>query len=513
MNLKVLHGSEIISDKIKNGNLYYRKLVTDKINKSTLTLENLIVIEYINDDLNDESYLIKQNILGCWNSECNSVIYSSHNKSFNQSIISKEMHKLSLSEPSHMTLLLGDNLYPRPDFIKIKQNITEQNNNTSNDKKFPINYKSIINNGFMCFKNAVQPNHPFFLILGNHDEDINVMDYEINLTYTEAILTYDTEKKINILNQTNGWIMPEEFYVLKIKDWHYLMLNSNVIIDEDIDNNIGVKSYQEHLIKLYLDTYYSSIEDKKVIICIHEPFYALGHKEKKNIIDNRTSSFYTNIVLQYKHKIHSIFAADEHDTQHLYDKINDIQHIVASGAPYSGGDIIFYPHSHNTEQFDIIQTYNSNILPINLLTKNRLTTNFNIIEVSYQNTTLTINNNINFDEFINDFRKKESVIEKKTGKKKKGDKLKPIAGESIPISGESKPISGEPQKTDLNIEILNAINGQCKEFNEKYEKIYKYIELSNNFETNLNVNFTQEKINDLEMIYEGIVRNMEIAKL
>ena len=41
-------------------------------------------------------------------------------------------------------------------------------------------------NNSNCFKNAVQPNHPFFLILGNHDADDNVMNYEINLTYNKS---------------------------------------------------------------------------------------------------------------------------------------------------------------------------------------------------------------------------------------------------------------------------------------------------------------------------------------
>ena len=52
-----------------------------------------------------------------------------------------------------MTILLGDNLYDRPDFIKLKPEFTESSDIDSLPelKKRPKNFKSIIQNGFDCF--------------------------------------------------------------------------------------------------------------------------------------------------------------------------------------------------------------------------------------------------------------------------------------------------------------------------------------------------------------------------
>ena len=76
------------------------------------------------------------------------------------------------------------------------------------DGKAPNNYKSIIENGFNCFKNVVDENHHFFLILGNHDADEQVMTYEIKKTYEGATITTPTTTTIPATTATTATTEP-----------------------------------------------------------------------------------------------------------------------------------------------------------------------------------------------------------------------------------------------------------------------------------------------------------------
>ena len=504
MNIKILHGKSIIDNKISlinqsiNLNLHYRENFIQNDKKlSELNIDDLIVIEHIfnGQKIND---IFKQNVIGCWNSECNSIIYSSHKSSFNQSIISEEMKKKNREEKIDMTLLLGDNLYERPKFIELKSDQTDIIDEQINAKKIPKNYKSIINNGFECFKNAMGQNHPFYAILGNHDDDENVIKYEVGLTYKNCIINN------NILTSTTGWIMPEEFYVLKINNWHYLMLNSNFINILNIDAEIKKQTYdklgeyQQYLIELYLKTYESTIEDKHVIVCLHEPFYAIGHKDKTTIIDNRNTDFYKSLMKKYNKKIHSILCADEHDTQHLFDCEHKINHIVASGAPYSGGDLLFREVKCD-EKFNILKMYNSNILVTNVVDKINFNCNFHVINQLYAEPILR-NHSITFDQFILNFNKNKGKYKTKEQKGKMKDKENKNSTDQV-TDQIIDPIT--IQKNDL----MTQINNECKKFSDKYEQLIRYVNVSDKFKSDrLIVNYSQEEIDGLEIIYQNIIQ-------
>ena len=556
--IKIIHGKHIIEKKISktlNYDLYYRQ--NSELNLDSLTLENLIVLEYVKQPVTTlpvttqpvTTQPIKQNIIGCWNSECNTIIYASHHKSFNQSIIKNIMENQVVK--SDITLLLGDNNYERPKSIKlnssIENNVDIIDNSIDIKSKIPINYKTIIKNGFDCFKSVVPVTHHFFLILGNHDDNETVMKYEIGLTYESA--TINMSGLNSYLNAPNMWFMPEEFYVLKIENYHYLMLNSNIMLKE---NSINESKYQEKLVNLYLNTYCNladSTTDKKVVICCHEPFYAIGHKNKKPTINRLNISFY-KIIEKYHTKIHSIFTADEHNTQELLHKTYNIKHIVASGAPYSGGDISFYPYTDIDSNFEIVRTYNSNVLMTNIQTNTGLTLDFTVqndypTQLIPQNITQEPSlSHSSFDLFLNDFKhqeyKADNLGNKKDKKKAKADKtdkadetdkvIDNVSDIDISIlSTESSsmpkqqyiPIPVYPQHNDVNPEtiteivsnidikqdLINELNEKVKQFNEKYKKIIRYHNIGPKFQIDLtDVAFSQVKIDELGLIYDEIVK-------
>jgi hypothetical protein len=487
--LKILHGKKIIEEKINqqkedvnDNKLYYRSELAPNI-PLKIELDNLIVIEYIKET---PTKLIKQNIIGCWNSECNTVIYNSYHKSFNQTLI-RDMIKQTESD---LTILLGDNLYDRPKEIVLnKGNKDIEDKNFIETKKEKNNYKSIIENGFECFSNAVNQNHLFFLILGNHDININVMSYEINKTYIGTTISDDM-----YLNPGSKWIMPEEFYVIKIEDFHYLMLNSNLF------NSINPKrEYQEKLIDKYINTYcIKSDKKKKIIICVHEPFYALGHKPKNHIISNREVSFYKNIIIKYKDYIHTIFTADEHNSQILHDEKNNIYHIVSSGAPYTGGDLIFYPLPKLDEEFKIISSYNSNMLLVNYQRSNNIFYDFIESKISkIINTTesIELSDKINKIKIIEN--KAEKVI--KANKADKADKAKKADKDNKSLLD---------QNIISTIPTMNDLKNLIDEFNDKYKKLIKYHDIN----PKLKLDIETKVAVDIEHLLNLYDRIIEISK-
>jgi hypothetical protein len=519
MNIKINSGTKVINHKLANKNsLYYRDFLPRELQESGKTnpsLDELIVIEFnIPTDL--PNYAIKQNIIGCWNSECNTVLYATHNKSFNQSIISEEIRKINQKQKIDMTILLGDNLYDRPDFIVPKITETPDVDISAVSKKRPMFFKSIIQNGFECFKNVVESSHPFFLILGNHDSDKEVMKYEIGLTYSNE----HTRIVGDHLECHTQWIMPEEFYVLKIGSWHFLMVNSNLFSKDMEADDIIVSNYQLKLFELYLESL-ELTTTKNVIVCLHEPFYAIGHKYTKRIIENRGFEFYEKIILRYANKIHTVFAADEHDTQELYDIANDINHVVASGAPYSGGDLLFdifneeYKSSFDVN-FMVKQMYNSNVLPINIITKKSLETKFNVIcDSSIRNLE---NNQINgFSKSILKIKEIEDTFEDKKDKKNKKDKKKLPSHQVVEttknsltnnlITGSENSVEPIVEKTPEQIQkesLKENIVFECKRFNELYGTIVRHLEINNKFNTTLTKNYNYERESTLLLLINDI---------
>jgi predicted phosphodiesterase len=315
---KIIHGLRVLEHKLKiQQSLYY--------NNYDSFLENLIVLEYMTEPTSEPidkstseptsepiakptdeptaeptakptSKTINgpiANVLGCWNSECIAHKYLSHKKSFNQPILRDLMN----TNNPNFTILLGDNIYERPDDILIKNHFGETKpdeakaktkaktkaKDKTKVKNPPYNYMSLWLNGFACFNKI---HHPFFAILGNHDLHPDVMEYQISQTYINNP-TIEADGANLILTLNSKWIMPEEFYVLIINGWHLLMLNSNSLYLNELNEPSNI---QEHLIKAYLDELdklaSSTTYSKKVIVCLHEPIYAIGHKPKKQIIDN-----------------------------------------------------------------------------------------------------------------------------------------------------------------------------------------------------------------------------------
>jgi hypothetical protein len=378
---KIIHGLRVLEHKLKiQQSLYY--------NNYDSFLENLIVLEYMTEltakptseqtaepiakpiakpTSEPTSEPIAKptsktingpiaNVLGCWNSECIGHKYLSHKKSFNQPILRDLMN----TNNPNFTILLGDNIYERPDDILIKNHFGETEPDKAKPDKAkpktktkakdktkvknpPYNYMSLWLNGFACFNNI---RHPFFAILGNHDLHPDVMRHQISQTYINNP-TIEPDGANLILTLNSKWIMPEEFYVLIINGWHLLMLNSNSLYLNDSEQPSNI---QEHLITAYLDKLdqydklaksdklaSSTTYSKKVIVCLHEPIYAIGHKPKKQIIDN-TKYYISKLIDRYKDLIKYVFTADEHNTQKIHNELQNIDYVVAAGAPYSGGD-------------------------------------------------------------------------------------------------------------------------------------------------------------------------------
>lgn len=407
--LQILSGKNILEHKT-TGELYYRKSIPN-INILNLQnsiypanfLQHLIVLKFVpiitpNPTMSKyefESELITSpinsitrssnctiiNMIGCWNSECNTLIYPTHNMSFNQTII----RDIMLANPANLTILLGDNVYPRPDFIvyKTESDSLSEILDSDVDKKNPNNYQIIIKNGFECMTTHSSLQIPYFVILGNHDMNKHIMKYEINLTYNMLNLSglkssIRHADGIDIFECSN-WIMPEEFYVLQLNGLHYLMLNSNIFYNQteinewlktdptsDTYKNAYVSQLQMSLIDEYLNNLTKSTnlvaKQKNVIMCFHEPIFAIGHKEKNKFIDNSTlthSGIY-QLITKYSNLIHSVYCADEHNTQFL--KKDNINYIIASGAPYSGGDLIYEINPNPKLNIEIQQVYNSSVL-------------------------------------------------------------------------------------------------------------------------------------------------------
>lgn len=361
-SFNIIHGIKILANKIFNSknfdiNLYYR----NKLNIDNISLEDLIVLEY-----NFSKDTIKFNAFGSWNSEGNSIIYYSSHKSINQSII-KEL--IDISKPDFI-ILAGDNIYPRLPFIKNKLKI---NTFQSNDEKIYFEkelfvknytgcintkeYKNIFNNGFNYLKKNLKI--PFFSILGNHDNNKYFINYEINQTYINSSIT---DNKLNI---NSNWIMPEEFYILKINDWYFFMLNSNSLYS--VENN-SEKIYQEKLIEIYIEKY-KNLFNKNIILCLHELWFGLGHNYS---INNFTELFIYQFIVKYNQYIYGVISSDEHNLQIYNLNSYNIKIFISGCSPYAGTDIFVNNLLYNYNELNLeneISLYDNNLLELTLNNK------------------------------------------------------------------------------------------------------------------------------------------------
>ena len=323
----------------------------------TSTLDELIVI---NTDEIETIFngidLCKQtdgsinfNITGCWNSICRDIIKGTFTDTSAQNTLANIMNNAS------------GNLHPVPDFF-----IVPGDNYYKMDDITPL--EEAIDTGFRCFTRFFDV--PYYMCFGNHDvEKMDSIKYQIDKTYKDTTFNRET----NSVTFGSKWILPSSYYQYKHivggTSVSFLFIDTSILVaetyfkktqeaDKLVLRSKIQKDYKLKMIK-WLKEKLEKNDDIKIVMG-HHPIFAVGHKyEKKARTEPELFDVYK---LMIANKAHMYLCADEHNSQYLYDDMNDIHHLVCGGSgPGSGGDIT-YLHKTPKTSFHTL----NNLISVNI---------------------------------------------------------------------------------------------------------------------------------------------------
>jgi hypothetical protein len=302
-------------------------------------------------------------LFGCWNSNGRELLNDFHLNSIHQKNLIDIMGSYYSTQPKseNIRMTFGDNIYYKKDYkkliIKIKENkeLNKELNNLefnlqtflNKQKDFTIGginplekAKEIIDNGF----NAL-PTMPTFISLGNNDIEYKyILQYQIHKCMTEMNIS---DNKVSFGN----WILPNAFYSVKFN-----IKNKAPIIFIFIDTNLLAKGNYTFLTEanrqkystLMLSWLTKTLDENKdtlKIVIGHEPiFYYTNYIKKEESTTSIKSLKVSNAATKYLElykilidkNISAYMCSHEHNFQWLYDKVNNINHLICGASP--GGE-------------------------------------------------------------------------------------------------------------------------------------------------------------------------------
>jgi hypothetical protein len=301
-------------------------------------------------------------LFGCWNGNGKEVLTDFHMNSIHQKNLIDLMKSYYATQPksNNFRVTFGDNIYYDKGFKKLikedpRLNSLEFNSALPQDPKNDLKLaedlivnpveeaKTIIETGF----NAL-PIMPTFISLGNHDVQYKyILQYQIHKCMTQ--MTFPSKDTVSFGN----WILPNAFYSVK-----FIIKNKAPVIFIFIDTNLfdkGEYSYispsdKQKYLTIMLKWLTKTLEDNKDTVKIvigHEPIFFYTHykepkkdgKQKEQANTSAKSS--TDYIQLYRilkdNKVSSYMCADEHNFQWIYDRTNEINHLICGASPGGGG--------------------------------------------------------------------------------------------------------------------------------------------------------------------------------
>jgi hypothetical protein len=280
----------------------------------------------LNGDREEASFIV----MGCWNSYCMNVAKGSFIQSSYQRLVANMISQSQKTIKAKYIIGAGDNHYNHP--LGVEKTIAD-----------------ILDVGTKCFNKI---NIPMFMSIGNHDvASRDILAEQLKKTYDNSDITTPD------IRFSSNWILPSAYYhinhTLDGAEIDFCYVETSLFGGR----HFLTESTKTQLCKDMLIWLDSILTQCKGIKCLvgHHPIFAVGHADPdKPVINTDLMSLYR---LAIKHKIHFYFCADEHNSQYIYDDMNDIHHIVSGGtAPGSGGDIAVihdYPSDYHRPDIKI----------------------------------------------------------------------------------------------------------------------------------------------------------------
>ncbi len=304
-------------------------------------------------------------LFGCWNSNGKELLNDFHMNSIHQkNLIDLMKSYYSSNSKSSFRITFGDNIYYEKGFKKLikedgRLNDLEFNSHILQDPRNDLKLaddlivnpvdeaKNIIDTGF-----NILPLMPTFISLGNHDIQYKyILQYQIHKCLTQ--MDFPSDDTVSF----GEWILPNAFYSVKFN-----IKNKAPVIFIFIDTNLfdsGEYSYISPADKsLYFDkmmkwltTILEANKDTVKIVIGHEPIFFYTHykeskkddkkvkvKKEQSNIGVKSSKDYVKLYSILKdNKISAYMCADEHNFQWIYDRTNEINHLICGASPGGGG--------------------------------------------------------------------------------------------------------------------------------------------------------------------------------
>jgi hypothetical protein len=208
---------------------------------------------------------------------------------------------------------------------------------------------------------------PTFISLGNHDIEYKfILQYQIHKCMTQMNIS---NNKVSFGN----WILPNAFYSVK-----FTIKNKAPIIFIFIDTNLFIKgdytfiseSNRQKYYKLMILWLTKILDDNKDTVKIvigHEPMFYYTHKD---IIETKkeqpiaaakgTKEYLELYKILIDKKVSAYMCSHEHNFQWLFDKVNNINHLICGASP--GGEGANVTNTFNDDE--LYFSTKSTLLPI-----------------------------------------------------------------------------------------------------------------------------------------------------
>lgn len=200
-----------------------------------------------------------------------------------------------------MDMLLADPNFDPPDFILVLgDNVYDYGASSANDPTFETNFHKI----YSQFEHLRKI--PFFIILGNHDENLHSMNishaesdkgiqrgiHEVAHTYfpdaraTQNLYRSNTDEKIIDLDLGNlpAWNMPSPAYSLLCGNIQIFCIDSNTYISEYLSFCKGSADKHNQVLWLSNEVKEAREQGRQIILALHHPLITVGKRAFHNDI-------------------------------------------------------------------------------------------------------------------------------------------------------------------------------------------------------------------------------------